>query len=293
MNESVVTSTNEILTSTTVQSTSDLPRYLFKLEPPKGHRQDKTDMTNSVSTDTDYQPQTKVPVTTEFLATELTTPSPKRKSYRERGRKNKYAPTTTPKPREQIPGTDVYHAPTSPIFDDSALSSGANSQVDNSPVDQENYSKDTLDALLVYLPTPKVPEMIAWTSKIPIRMAYFGFTIIEGSLGKQRRLKEKGHRRAKGARIYVRGLGMPVGYTQVTQVCSSCLNLNLSTPSATFRAVRWDQASERWPESWIQITMSPLLNLKWELRTDMELLASKCAWILNSDTDGVLGELFA
>jgi hypothetical protein len=183
----------KILTEESVTTTQET--YKFKLKPP-------AEFNN------------KMAATTEFLANELTTASPQRKKKKHRKKNRKFATTTTPEPHHQIPPTEYYHDPTSPSVYNSSLINDEN----NSPIEQENYGEDTLDALLPYLPTPKVPSMISWTSKMPIRMTYFSFTIIEGSLGKQRRLKNKGNRRAKGARIYLRGLDMPSGYTQVTQV---------------------------------------------------------------------------
>lgn len=200
------------------------PKYVFRMDPPFNRQESEPIEVLKEQ----LRPDSKLAVTTEFLANELSTPYPsfnfglqpsdekpvkkerrKGKKRRKNGRKKT---TTTSGPHDQIPATEMYSDPTLSTFENSTLSE------DNSPIDQENYGVDTLDALLVYLPTPKVPTMISWTSKMPLRMAYFGFTIIEGNLGKHRQLKEKGHKRAKGARIYVRGLGMPSGYTQVTQV---------------------------------------------------------------------------
>ncbi|KAI6214187.1 hypothetical protein M3Y94_00238600 [Aphelenchoides besseyi] len=156
--------------------------------------------------------------TTEFLAKELTTERPfderrNRKQKKRKNKKNKHR-TTTPSPfHDQIPATASFHNPTVPTFGNSTVM-----EETNSPIEAEQYGTDTLDNLLVFLPTPKVPAgMITWNARMPFRMAYFSFTIIEGSLGRNRRLKEKGHRRPKGARIYVKGLDMPSGYTQVTQ----------------------------------------------------------------------------
>ncbi|KAI6222482.1 hypothetical protein M3Y99_01495600 [Aphelenchoides fujianensis] len=161
----------------------------------------------------------KMAATTEFLAKELT-PEERKDGRKGRKRKNKKNQrnrdrTTTPPPpfHDQIPATTPVQPPTMSAFANHSIPDET-----NRPLEAEQYGSDTLDALLVYLPTPKVPAgMIAWNARMPFRMAYFSFTIIEGSLGRNRRLKEKGHRRPKGARIYVKGLDMPSGYTQVTQ----------------------------------------------------------------------------
>ncbi|KAI6187227.1 hypothetical protein M3Y98_00219900 [Aphelenchoides besseyi] len=150
--------------------------------------------------------------TTEFLAKELTTERPfnERRNRKQKKRKNKNR-TTTPSPfHDQIPSTASFHSPTVSSFGNSTIM-----EETNSPIEAEQYGTDTLDNLLMFLPTPKVPAgMITWNARMPFRMAYFSFTIIEGSLGRNRRLKEKDQ---KGARIYVKGLDMPSGYTQVTQ----------------------------------------------------------------------------
>ncbi|KAI6228881.1 hypothetical protein M3Y99_01180700 [Aphelenchoides fujianensis] len=162
----------------------------------------------------------KMAATTEFLAKELTPEERKdgrkgRKRKNKKKHKNRDRTTTPPSPfHDQIPATTPVQPPTMSAFANHSIPDET-----NRPLEAEQYGSDTLDALLVYLPTPKVPAgMIAWNARMPFRMAYFSFTIIEGSLGRNRRLKEKGHRRPKGARIYVKGLDMPSGYTQVTQV---------------------------------------------------------------------------
>jgi hypothetical protein len=210
---------NEI-ESTTTQSiphpTFDTSKYKIQLKPPPDHYNQVLNSTN------DQFWISKMAATTEFLANELnaTLLSTQQQQKRKRGRKNKKRrkfnkTTTTPEPAHQIPPTDLYQEPTTPM----QLTNITLEDSTNKPLEPESYGTDTLDALLVYLPEPKVPAgMISWTARIPFRMAYFGFTVIEGNLGKQKRLKEKGQKRAKGVRIYVKGLEMPIGYTQVTQV---------------------------------------------------------------------------
>lgn len=165
-------------------------------------------------------------LTTEFLAKELDPSTaikvksydnlPKKKNRKKKGKKR---PKTTPTPTEQtfeyqIPPTTLQTEPTLPSYMNSTTLNET-----NAPIEPEKYGGDTLDALLVYMPTPKVPAgMIPWTNRMPLKMAYFTFTIIEGGLDKNKKLKEKGVKRAKGARIYVKGLDMPSGYKQVTQV---------------------------------------------------------------------------
>jgi hypothetical protein len=73
-----------------------------------------------------------------------------------------------------------------------------------------------LDNLLSLLPTPSMPEgTIRWNDKTtPFDMAYFTITIAEGPMHR----KEPPKKRAIGARIYLMGLNMPSGYTQITEV---------------------------------------------------------------------------
>ncbi|KAI6175973.1 hypothetical protein M3Y97_00748500 [Aphelenchoides bicaudatus] len=223
-NEVLLASTESSLFVASSKAPEFQPKYLFKLDPPSNQQNEPTKLAPN-NTQERAKTEEKMAVTTEFLANELSTPYPEFnfgqqtnedklvKKGRRKGkkRKNKKKLTTAmPEVHDQIPATEAYAEPTFSTFE--------NFTEENNQIEQENYGTDTLDALLPYLPTPKVPTMINWSSKMPLRMAYFGFTIIEGSLGKQRRLKEKGHKRAKGARIYVRGLGMPSSYTQVTQV---------------------------------------------------------------------------
>ncbi|CAD5226443.1 unnamed protein product [Bursaphelenchus xylophilus] len=164
-------------------------------------------------------------MTTEFLAKELEPPpkftlsksqkSEKKKKSKKRKHKKGRTTVATTEPTfyDQIPPTTLETAPTLP-----GTSPPEALNETNTPIEPERYEADTLDALLVYMPKAKEPAgMIPWTNRMPFRMAYFSFTIIEGGLGKNRKLKEKGARRSKGARIYVKGLDMPSGYKQVTQ----------------------------------------------------------------------------
>lgn len=72
-----------------------------------------------------------------------------------------------------------------------------------------------LDSLLSLLPTPSMPEgTIRWSDRTPFDMVYFTITIVEGPMSR----KEPPKKRAIGARVYLMGLNMPSGYTQITEV---------------------------------------------------------------------------
>ncbi|KAI1698845.1 hypothetical protein Ddc_18875 [Ditylenchus destructor] len=80
-------------------------------------------------------------------------------------------------------------------------------------------SKNNLDLLLPLLTRPAPPKgTILWKElKVPFPMVYFTITIVDGPLAKGRRPPSHKRRRADGARIYLMGLNMPTGYTQVTE----------------------------------------------------------------------------
>lgn len=77
-----------------------------------------------------------------------------------------------------------------------------------------------LDLLLPYLKKRKLPKgTIQWKSnKTPFPVVYFTITIIEGPLAKRQRRPPSNRRRTNDARIFLMGLNMPTGYTQITEV---------------------------------------------------------------------------
>lgn len=86
------------------------------------------------------------------------------------------------------------------------------------------HPNNNLDLLLKYLKRPKLPKgTILWREKKPpIPLVYFTVTIIKGPLSRKGKPPPPNKRRARGARIYLSGLNMPTGYTQITEVILFC-----------------------------------------------------------------------
>lgn len=91
---------------------------------------------------------------------------------------------------------------------------------ENDGNDENVDPNNNLDLLLKYLKKPKLPKgTILWKVKnAPIPLVYFSITIIKGSLSRRGKPPLPNKRRARGVKIYLMGLNMPTGYTQITEV---------------------------------------------------------------------------
>lgn len=91
----------------------------------------------------------------------------------------------------------------------------------NNNDENENYDpNNNLDLLLKYLKKPKLPKgTILWREKnAPIPLVYFAVTIIKGSLSRRGKPPLLNKRRVHSIKIFLIGLNMPTGYTQITEV---------------------------------------------------------------------------
>lgn len=93
---------------------------------------------------------------------------------------------------------------------------------------------NNLDLLLPYLKKPKLPKgAIPWKSfKTPFPMVYFSITIIEGPFSKRQRRPPSNRKRTTDAKIFLMGLNMPTGYTQITEVLLIKIN------NSNFRVIK-------------------------------------------------------